>query len=349
MAEDSGQTRSEAATPRRREEARKQGHVPISTELVSSLVTIAGIATIWLGGETAACHVQTLTRGQLLTIGHLEWTVDDTTKLFGLVMRIVASTAGLLVLASLVVGFAANVLQIGFQINSESLQFKWNRLSPGSGWEKLGSTKSVVRTILMILKAVGISIVAMWIVRSRMPQAIPPRLDAAVTIGWRFNLLIALAAAGFMLVTSTIDYAFQRWRHEQDLKMTRRELRDEHRQEEGDPHVKNKLRKLAREASKYRMLRNVAKASVVLTNPTHIAVALQYERGLSHAPVVVAKGEGLTARRITRMAKEHGIPILERKPLARALYAAVPVDQEIPPSLYHAIAEILAYIYKSRQ
>ena len=142
------------------------------------------------------------------------------------------------------------------------------------------------------------------------------------------------------------DYLYQWWQQEKDLRMSRQDLKDEHKREEGDPKIKSQMKKQQRAATQRKMLTNVPEASVVLTNPTHIAVALKYDRQSMAAPVVVAKGTGALAMRIRRIAQEHGIPVLERKPLARALHAMVDVDQEIPMSLYKAIAEILAYVYR---
>ena len=155
-----------------------------------------------------------------------------------------------------------------------------------------------------------------------------------------------MAIAAAMVVIGLLDYLFQRWRHEQDLKMTRRELEEERKEEEGDPHMRARIRKLQREVGQRRMMQDVPNATVVITNPTHIAVAIQYERGLMSAPKVVAKGADLLAMQIRQIAERHDVPVLERKPLARALYLAVDVGEEIPAEFYHAIAEILAYIYR---
>jgi flagellar biosynthesis protein FlhB len=171
-------------------------------------------------------------------------------------------------------------------------------------------------------------------------------VERATALGWRLAVLLGLAIAAAMVVIGLLDYLFQRWRHEQDLKMTRRELKEERREDEGDPHMRARIRKLQREVGQRKMMQEVPNATVVITNPTHIAVALQYERGLTNAPKVVAKGADLLAMQIRRIAGRHGVPVLERKPLAQALYLAVDVDQEIPAEFYHAIAEILAYIYR---
>jgi flagellar biosynthetic protein FlhB len=157
---------------------------------------------------------------------------------------------------------------------------------------------------------------------------------------------VCLIMAGMLLAIGMADFLFQRWQHEQDLMMTKQEVRDESKQEEGDPQIRGRRRRMARENLKLQMLRHVPEATVVLTNPTHYAVALKYDRDTMTAPRLIAKGKDAFARRIADLARQHDIPVLERKPLARAIYASVEVDQEIPPNLYRAIAEILAYLYR---
>ena len=171
-------------------------------------------------------------------------------------------------------------------------------------------------------------------------------LRQAIRSTWGLAVEVGIAVAGALVVVGICDFLYQRWQHEEDLKMSLQDLKEEKKQDEGDPQVKSRLRKLQRDAARLRMLQDVPSASVVLTNPTHFAVALRYEQGVSKAPKVVAKGEGLLAKRIARIAREHGVTVLERKPLTRALYASAEVGQEIPDTLFRAVAEVLAYVYR---
>jgi len=201
--------------------------------------------------------------------------------------------------------------------------------------------------MLLLKMSLGLGVAA-WFLYANQPQLHQLGLGgllATIRATWFFALKSCFALAGTLLSIGVIDYLFQRWQFGQDLMMSKQEVRDEHKREEGDPQIKGRMRKMAREAMRLQMLRRVPEATVILTNPTHIAVALKYDRDNMQAPRVIAKGTDALAKRIARIAREHNIPVLERKPLARALYASVNVDQEIPPNLYRAIAEILAYIY----
>jgi flagellar biosynthetic protein FlhB len=173
-------------------------------------------------------------------------------------------------------------------------------------------------------------------------------LASVVGQTWEIGLLLSLAVAAAFVLVGVVDYILQRLRFEASLRMTRDELKEEIKREEGDPHVKARIRKLARELSRRRMMRDVPRAAVVVTNPTHLAIALRYDKGTLGAPRVVAKGAGYVARRIVETARRHGVPVVERKPVAQALYKAVKVGHEIPAALYQAIAEVLAYVYRLR-
>jgi flagellar biosynthetic protein FlhB len=166
--------------------------------------------------------------------------------------------------------------------------------------------------------------------------------------GWDLTLRLALSVAAALFLLGAADYGFQRFRFERALRMTRQEVKEELKREEGDPAVRARVRQVQREMARRRMMAAVPKASVVVTNPTHVAVALRYERGVTAAPRVVAKGEGFVAERIKELARRHGVPVVERRPLARALFKAVAIGQEIPRELFYVVAEVLAYVYRLR-
>jgi flagellar biosynthetic protein FlhB len=293
-----------------------------------------------------------LTRAELLTIPHREWSVERTvalaTSVLGHLQTVLLPTLVLLLLATL--GITAG--QVGIRVSFEKLTLDWSRLSISKGWERIFSLRSAMRGLVMLMKLAAVVLVTVWLMRINrdgLARIGREGLDAGVADSWWISLMLSLALAGAWLAISLLDYGFQWWQQERELKMSRQEVREEHKREEGDPQVKARMRRLQRENVKSHQLKRVPDATVVLTNPTHIAVAIRYERATMAAPVVIAKGTGLFARRIARVAREHGIPVMERKPLARALYAMVPVDREIPPALYQAIAEILAYIYRLRR
>jgi flagellar biosynthetic protein FlhB len=242
-----------------------------------------------------------------------------------------------------------NVMQSGLRVSSEPLKLDWSKLDWTKGWSRLFSVRSVIRTVMLLIKlSLGMATTLFFLRREQdgillLGQTV---LVQSTSGTWAVTMHVCLIMAGMLLAIGMADFLFQRWQHEQDLMMTKQEVRDESKQEEGDPQIRGRRRRMARENLKLQMLRHVPEATVVLTNPTHYAVALKYDRDTMTAPRLIAKGKDAFARRIADLARQHDIPVLERKPLARAIYASVEVDQEIPPNLYRAIAEILAYLYR---
>jgi flagellar biosynthetic protein FlhB len=257
-----------------------------------------------------------------------------------------ASACLLLVVAAIVVGVGAGALQAGLRISLQPLSPNWNRLNPFLGWQRLLSTKSWVRMAMTAGKGVLAAVIGYGVIRADAPRWMAAgSLPEAVVAAWQSGLRLAIGLSLALLALAAIDYLFQRWKHEADLRMTRQELIEERRSDEGDPHIRARMRRLLREAAQNRTLQDVPAATAVIRNPTHFAVAIRYQRGVTPAPVVVAKGHGAFARRIIDCAERHGVPVLRRPPLARALYAMADVGQEIPADLYHAVAEILAFVY----
>ncbi len=352
MAGDQTQSKTEQATPKKREDARKKGQVALSQELSSTVLLMAGFAVLaWTAGDMMQ-QLADLIRREARFQEHREWTIEHTSILSQILLQISLRIMGGLFAGSFLAGLGGNISQVGFQIQSESMQLKWSKLSPAEGYSKLFSIRSSIRGLWGVLKLAGIGFVAILVMNSKLDivqNASHLSLLGAINLTWDVTLDIVWAVCGMLLAIAMLDYFYQRWQQEEDLKMSRQEIKDEHKQNEGDPLVKGRLRRLQREAARNRMLQDVQDSSVVITNPTHLAIAIKYERGVMQTPIVVAKGEGLMAKRIRELAAEHGIPVLERKPLARALYAAVEVGQEIPSDLFRAVAEILAYIYRMRR
>jgi flagellar biosynthetic protein FlhB len=241
------------------------------------------------------------------------------------------------------------ICQSTFQVNFELLGPMWSKLSPAIGVGRLFSLQSMVQGITFIGKQTLIVVVAAWFLMNLAGHAwcvSPTSLADTVTAGWRLGMWLLLCLSTAYLFVACVDYAWRWWNIEQELKMTRQELKEEHKQEDVDPQLKSRIRKLQREAVRRGMVSEIPRAAVVITNPTHLAIAIRYRRGEMSAPTVIAKGAGVFAKRIVKIARDNGIPVVERKSLARALFALVDVQQEIPPSLYRALAEILAYIYR---
>ncbi len=249
----------------------------------------------------------------------------------------------------MVVGLISDIAQVGWKPTAETLKPKFDRLNPASGVKKLFSSQSVVELLKAILKIVFILYMAFSYLRGRMND-IYLLYDMSVIQGVEllsdilFQVGIRIAAA-YMLIAIG-DFAYQKIKFNNDMKMTKQEVKEEYKEQEGDPEIKGKQKQRMQEASRRRMMQDLPKADVVITNPTHYAVAIRYERDTDRAPIVIAKGADYLAQRIKEIAKENNVEIVENKPLARTLYTNVEIGQEIPPELYQAVAEVLAFVYK---
>ncbi len=351
MAEEFGQSRTEAPTLRRREEARQQGQVAVSAELSSGLLLLAGIAALWFGAEHVGGGLLETLRGTLQEFRPVELRPEDAQTVFASLLNRGLELLGYFLGFMVVVGLGVSALQVGFHVVPELALPNWGKLSPANGWSRLFSGAAGVRGLMAIAKASLVALLALWILRGQgghIASLGEASLASIVATGWGLAIRMALAIAAALVLVGVADYVFQRWRHEKALFMTRQELKEELKREEGDPHTRARIRKLQREMARKRMLDDVPRATVVITNPTHLAVAIRYERGVMPAPQVVAKGAGFIAERIKELARRHSVPVVERKPVAQALFKAVKVGQDIPTALYYAVAEVLAYVYRLR-
>jgi len=251
--------------------------------------------------------------------------------------------------AAFITAILANVVQIGFKISPKSLKPKFSKLNPLKGFGRLFSKQSFMELAKSLFKLALVSTIAYLTIKSEMSQILllgTMELNSIFIYMLTTFLKIAIRCTLAMIFLAVIDYAFQKWNFEQRLKMTKKEAKDDHKRTEGDPLIKSKIRSIQREMARKRMMEAVPQADVVITNPTHLAVALKYEAASMGAPKLVAKGAGKVAQRIKELAGKYNIPLIENKELARSLYQLAEIDQEIPPNLYPAVAEVLAYIYK---
>jgi flagellar biosynthetic protein FlhB len=249
----------------------------------------------------------------------------------------------------MLMGVVANVVQVGFLFTLKPLMPKLEKINPVSGFSRFFSMRSIVETLKNIVKLVLIICVA-YITLKKEFLTMLTLADASVLSIWAYVLAVSykviLRIALAMVIIAILDYAYQRFEHEKQLKMTHQEVKEERKQLEGDPQVKARIRSLQREMARRRMMEQVPKATVVVTNPTHLAIALRYEPKENDAPVVVAKGKDLIAQKIKKLAQENDVPVVEDKPLARSMYDKVEVGFPIPVEFFTAVAEIMAYVYR---
>jgi flagellar biosynthetic protein FlhB len=343
--------RTEAATPRRRQRARHEGQVPRSQDLSATVGLLA-----WLGAAaaTAPSGLEAFagTLSQFLgTVGADRTGAAFTAALGGWTWAGVRLVAPMF-LASAVAGAIATLAQTGGTFSAKPLEPKLSRLNPLEGCRRLLSARSAVEAAKSVVKIAALAYVVWGAVRASLPAllsagAVAPQ--GALGMLGRAILDVAARGALTLLVIAALDVLFQRWQHERSLRMTKQEVREDYKETEGDPIVKSRQRARAREMARRRMMADVPKATVVVTNPVHFAVALRYVPGEMAAPVVVAKGTRLVAQRIKQLAARYDVPVVENRPLARALYKTVKVGRPIPPALYHAVAEVLAAIYRARR
>lgn len=343
---------TEAPTPRRREEARAEGQVVFSPDLISSTVLLGGCLILLLTGSSLVARLLNAFRVWMTDIPDTDWTNWHTSTGAWWLSTELLSLCGTLIVTLMVIGLVFGFAQAGFVISFKPLALNWERILPSTGWSKFVSIESGVRGLLNALKVsllLGFTLLQLWLRRHELSVNNFHSLGQMAAFAWRLGLSICIAMAGITIGLAVIDYLVKWFRQEQQLKMTREEIKQEQKDDQGDPHVRAAIRRKQREARRRQSVRDVPSATVILTNPTHLAVAIRYEVGTMRAPQVVAKGAGVFAANIVRIAKEHRIPVLERKPLARALYKTVDVGQEIPFEFFRAIAEILSQIYRAKR
>ena len=340
--------KTEPATPKKLEDARKKGQVANSRELPSVLVLLSAMMVFYFGGNWMFLQVGDVMRDIFTQIGRSDLGAEGAhTLLWYLFKRTVTIIAPLLIVASLA-GILGNVSQVGFMLTGETLTPKFDKINFFKGIKRLFSVKSLVESVKAVFKVIIIGGMAYAMLRSefeQIPALIELSLNAILSFAGHMTLKLGFYTCLVLLILAGVDLVFQRWQHSRDLKMTKQEVKDEFKQREGDPMVKSRIRAVQREMAMRRMMDQVPDATVVITNPTHLAVALKFSRDMQ-APLLVAKGANKLAERIKIIAEENGVPIIEQKPLARAIFKEVEIDQYIPGDLYHAVAEILAYVYR---
>ena len=348
MAEDQGD-KTEAPTPRRRTEAREQGNVARSQDLTLAVLLIGIMLMLNATGPKLVTALRGLVHEMLGGPSLSDFSSASATGGALRAITLVGWAMAPLLVGVVVIALVANIVQVGFHLSPKRLQPNLAALNPVKGWGRIFGSRNPTQFGINVVKMVLLTAVAYSAVHSRLGQIMAVQQLSFIQIfglGAQIVYTIALRVGVAMLILAILDYAYQKWRVEQELKMTKQEVKEEMRRMEGDPKIKQRRRQVALQLLKQRLKKDVPTADVVVTNPTEFAVALKYDSATMHAPRVVAKGQGPIAQHIREIAIAHGVPILERKPLARALYKMVEVGQEIPEQFYSAVAELLAYVYE---
>jgi len=348
MADEDLSNKTEEPTPRRREKAREDGQVARSAEVTSATVLLTAVIAMseW-GGATGRDLREAMRRG-LMRVASADLTPAQVGHAFYDAGGVIVAATLPVILAMMLAGVVSNLAQVGVGFYPQLLMPKGSRISPGTGLQRIFSKQGLVGLLKNVVKIGLVAWVAWKVVLStqgRLPAVGLSSPNEILTIGASELVRILMWVGSTLGVLAAFDYVWQRRTFQQGLRMSRQEIKDEMRQSEGDPKLRQRMKRAYRELNGNRMLSEVATADVVITNPTHFAVALRYRSDEHGAPRVVAKGVDEIAERIKQLARANGVPIVERRSLARALYRGVKVGSEIPGGLYRAVAEVLAYIY----
>ncbi|MBC8316839.1 MAG: flagellar biosynthesis protein FlhB [Desulfobulbaceae bacterium] len=346
--EQSGQEKSEQPTQHRLSEGRKKGDVAKSMEVPSAVVLLLALLSLYLMGQYMLGNMLLILRHYLPNLHVIDINPGNMTTLTKEAMMLSAMVVGPLMAVVLLAALIGNYAQVGFLFTTEKIAPKFEKIDPIQGLKKIFSLQTVANSIKSIAKLCIVGIVSYLEVMKNMDGLIPlmDQEPYAILVFYaKVSFWIFLKATVIIALLAAADYAFQRWQFMKKMKMTKQEVKEEAKMTEGDPLVRGRIRSIQMEMARKRMMADVPKADVIITNPTRLAVALAYNNTTMSAPMVIAKGAGIIAGRIKEIARENNIPVIEDKPLARALFQHVKTNSPIPDNLYQAVAEVLAYVY----
>lgn len=346
-----GGDKTEEPTDKKRRDARKKGQVARSQELNAAFVLLAGFFSVKILWGYIYENIASYSAYIFANLPIFETSTESIMELFLGILLLLVKTAFPIMLFIMVFGLAVSFYQVGLVISTEKLEPKLDNLNPINGFGRIFSKRSLVEMLKSLFKILVIGFFLYLYLKDEipfMPYFIYYDLPYSLAEIADKIFTMAFQVIAVIMVLAAADYAYQLWQTTQDLMMTKQEVKDEYKQTEGDPQIKGRIRQKQRQMAMSRMMQEVPKADVIITNPTHYAVALLYEQGMS-APKVLAKGQDLVAQRIKEVARENNIMIVENKPLARALFDTVEIGGFVPEELYKAVAEVLAYVYKLKK
>lgn len=346
------QEKTEKATPKKRQESRKKGQVAKSADINAALVLFVSVMFLafmgsWMGERLLHLFTHSLDKKLLYDV-----TETSIPKLLWELSMEVAIILAPVMISAMAAGVLGNYLQVGFLLSTEAIQMKLERINPLSGFKRIYSVRALVeltKSLLKILLIGGVTFYVLWVERGVYLRMSLVSIESSLPVFGGLAIKMGFAASLVLLFLAFLDFMYQKYDFEKNIRMSKQDIKDEYKKSEGDPKIKGKIKEKQRQMAMRRMMQEVPKADVIITNPTHYAICLKYDDGSMDAPVVVAKGVDLIAQRIKELAKEHEIAMVENKPLARTLYARVDIGQVIPEDLFKAVAEILAFVYRIRK
>ncbi len=343
--------KTEKATAKKKRDARKKGQVVQSRDLTTAVIFLAVMVTINMTTDYYTTRVIAFYRlvSDLMTETEGLFSFGNIIPLFQQAIEELIVLILPVLMVALATGLLLSFLQVGALFTTETLKFKLDKINPISGFKKLFSLRSLVELVKSLLKGGILVAVVLNYLFGRQGEILSV-LDLSVAqiaaLMWELLFGVGVRAAAVLLALAVLDYAYKVWQNEKDLRMSKKEIKDEYKESEGDPLLKSKIKEKQRQFAMSRMMQEVPEADVIITNPTHFAVAVRYDLARAQAPVVVAKGQDLVAMNIKKIGGENDVPIVENKPLARSLYDLCDLGDLVPPDLYEAVAEVLAYVYR---
>ena len=349
-----GGERTEPATQKKLDDARKEGQVAKSREIANGLglLSLFLVLKFWVGNmgtQLLAVYKNIFGRiSEVVVFWNGNMPENDTLFVFREMMVESLVIIAPVLIVGVLIAFISDVAQVGWKPTAKPMQPKFNKMNPISGFKKIFSINSLAELVKSLLKIGLIVYICYNYLKDKWPllfSLYDMPLMQAVSLAAETVTDLGIRISAFYMIIAAADFAYQKIKFSMDMRMSKQEIKEEYKQQEGDPQIKGKIRQKMREVSQRRMMQNLPQADVVITNPTHYAVAIKYDPKVADAPIVIAKGEDYLAAKIKEVAKENHIEIVENKPLARMLYANVDIGQAVPPELYQAVAEVLAFVY----
>jgi flagellar biosynthesis protein FlhB len=343
--------KTEKATPKKRQEARKKGQTAKSQDINTAVVLLAVFLFLLFAGNYLRKGIFALFENSLQENLLMDVTEGNLQSLVLTILKELSLLIGPILLVALIAGVASNLFQVGFMFTSESIQPKLEKINPISGFKRIFSMRSIVELMKSILKIGFVGIVTFTVLWKRMDEILilsKKSVGTALATISSLTVQMGLFASGALLFLAILDFLYQKYDFEKSIRMSKQDIKDEYKNTEGDPLIKSRIKQRQREMAMRRMMQEVPKADVVITNPTHFAVAIKYDESKKDAPFVVAKGADYTAQKMKLIAKENDVMTIENRPLARALYSQTEIGDTIPEEFFKAVAEILAFVYKAK-
>ncbi|ALP35013.1 flagellar biosynthetic protein FlhB [Paenibacillus sp. IHB B 3084] len=341
--------KTEKATPKKKQDARQKGQVAKSMELPAAGVLLVTFFCLMIFGGYFKDHAVRLFRDIFVNRLSMEVTPNTTMLMMGEYGVQIMIMLAPIFIGAIVIGVAANYMQIGFLLTGEGITPKFSKIDPIKGFKNIFSMRSLVEFLKSVLKMTVIGYLVysvLWKTKADLPKLAEMSGDQMLSFTASLTMELGLKIGVVLFVLAVLDYMYQRYEHEKNLKMSKQDIKDEYKKMEGDPLIKGKIRERQRRMAMQRMMQEVPNADVIITNPTHFAVALKYDGSEMEAPQIIAKGQDYVALRIKEIAKQNGVITMENKPLARALFQRAEIGDAIPADLFQAVAEVLAYVYK---